>query len=307
MGGIELVTPSMINGWVWHPNHSLYDVRLVAAGSLLSATRINIHRQDVEDKVGAKGSVAFSLKLPVNISLGVLTPDLQLFAMTSDGTARFPLSCMKNKTSTQSLLRAALDPKYLGMEGNFDGLTDDGGLTLTGWCFQSVKPSEACTVYLHVAGLKPVPITCNQQRPGFSNLGYPEYCGFSFRLSELAAVADLAGKRLVMTFDHTGLLPLPEASAHFIPSPPITGQLSSLVATNVQVPCQNSSDALQVHTPSIHSNTPDLIKCRSELEEFKQICELFEREIAARIQEEAFSKNRRSWLLPRWKRLFGNN
>jgi hypothetical protein len=307
MGGIELVTPSMINGWVWHPKYSFYDVRLIAAGSLLSAARINIHRQDVEDKVGAKGSFAFNLKLPVNTSPGVVANDLQLFAMTSDGTARFSLSCLKNKTSTQALLRTALDPKYFGMEGNFDGLVDNGGLSLSGWCFQSLKPSEVCTVYLHVEGLKPVPITCNQHRPEFPGLGYPEYCGFSFRLSELASIDDFLGKRLVITFDHAGLLPLPEASAHFLPGQPATVHLPSLVASNVQVPGQNSSDALQVHTPSIYTNTSDLTKCLSELEEFKKICDLFEQEIAARIQQEAFSKNSRSWRLPTWKRLFGNS
>jgi hypothetical protein len=127
-GGIDLVTPSMVNGWVWHPQYSLYDVRLLAGGKLLSATRVDVNRNDVEEKVGARGNFGFSLKLPVNTAIGDLSGDLQLFALTSDGSFRFPLSCMKDKGSTQSLLKTALDPMYLGMEGNFDGSTADGGL-----------------------------------------------------------------------------------------------------------------------------------------------------------------------------------
>lgn len=306
-GGIDLVTPSMVNGWVWHPQCSLYDVRLLSGGKLLSTTKIDIHRNDVEEKVGARGNFGFSLKLPVNTEIGDLSGDLQLLALTSDGSSRFPLSCMKDKGSTQSLLKTALDPMYLGMEGNFDGPTTDGGLTVTGWCFQSLKPSIVCTVYLQVEGMTPIPLTCNQQRPGFSQLGFPEHCGFSFRLPDLMGSGEFTGKRLRVTFDQSGLLELPEASQSFVPSPSDFGQLPASKPSNLSVSSQSASETLEVHTPTMHSRIPDLAKYRSELEEFKQLCDVFEREITTRIQQETFSKSKRSRLFPKWIRVFGNN
>jgi hypothetical protein len=306
-GGIDLVTPSMINGWVWHPQYSLYDVRLLAADKLLAATKVDVHRSDVEEKVGAKGDFGFSLKLPVNADVGGLSGDLQLLALTSDGSLRFPLSCMKDKGSTQSALKTALDPMYLGMQGNFDGPTADGGLTVTGWCFQSLKPSKVCTVFLQVGGMAPTPLTCNQQRPGFAQLGFPEHCGFSFRLHELMGSGDFTGKRLRVTFDQSGLLELPEASQSFVPGPSVLGQLPAVKPSSLSVSSQRTSETLEVHTPTMHARLPDFAKYRSELEEFKQLCDVFEREITTRIQQETISKNKSGRLLPKWIRVFGNN
>lgn len=306
-GGIDLVTPSMINGWAWHPKHSLFDVRLLAGGKLLSAARIDVPRKDVEEKIGAKGDFGFSLKLPVNEEIGDLSGDLQLLALTSDGSFRFPLLCMRDKGSTQSLLKTALDSTYLGMQGNFDGPTADGGLTLSGWCFQSLKPSKVCTVYLHVEGMTPTPLTCDQQRPGFAQLGFPEHCGFSFRLHELIGSGDFTGKRLRVTFDQSGLLELPEASQSFVPSQSEFSQLRASKPSSLSVSIPSTSEPLEVHTQTLYSRIPDLAKYRSELEEFKQLCDVFEREIAARIQEEAFSKSKKGRLLPKWIRVFGNS
>jgi hypothetical protein len=121
------------------------------------------------------------------------------------------------------------------------------------------------------------------------------------------ASGHLAGKRLRVTFDQSGLLELPEASQSFVPRPSDFGQLPASNSSNLSVSNQSTSDTLEVHTQTLYSQIPDLAKYRSELEEFKQLCDVFEREIAARIQQEAFSKNKRERLLPKWIRIFGNN
>jgi hypothetical protein len=301
MGGIELITPSMINGWVWHPHLRLYDVRLLSKGSLLAAAKIEIHRKDVEEKVGVNGDHAFSLRLPVQTPAIDFSQELQLVALTADGSERFSLSCMKDKSSTQALLKTALDPRYLGMEGNFDGLGSSGTL-LSGWCFQSLRPTEHCTVYLQVAGMAAVPVRCDQPRPSFAALGYPDSCGFVFRLADLAHIGSLAGKRLTVTFDESGLLPLPESSPLVLPALDSSPQLYSSIYPQGNIGHDQQSDStLQVHAPSVYSSSPEFARYWNELEDFKKLCDVFEREIAARIRQEALSKNRR---IGGWKGLF---
>lgn len=304
VGGIDLVSPSMINGWVWHPEYELYDVRLLAGSCLLATAKIDIERKDVEEKVGKKGNHAFSLKLPVSLPSADLMQDLRLVALTADGAVRFPLFCMKDKSATLTLLRTALDPKYFGMQGNFDGLTSDR-LILTGWCFQTLMPSKTCTVYIQVEGMKPVPIECDQSRPGFSRLGYPECCGFVFHLAELADLPDLEGKRLVVTFDQSGLLPLPEASPCFLPRLASTRDLALSKTSQSSLSGENTYEVLETHSLPEYSHLPDLAKYRRDLEEFKRICDIFEREITAQIKQETFSKGIRDRRKGGWRRLFG--
>jgi hypothetical protein len=54
-GGIELITPSLITGWVYHPHHALSDVRLLAGPHLLAQARIDHPRPDVEDHLQKTG------------------------------------------------------------------------------------------------------------------------------------------------------------------------------------------------------------------------------------------------------------
>ena len=302
-GGIDLVTPSMINGWAWHPEYKLSDVRLLAGSSLLAAAAVDVHRSDVEEKVGAKGNYGFSLKLPVSLPSVDLDQSLQLVVVTADGSTRFPLACMKDKGATLTLLRTALDPKYFGMEGNFDGFANDG-MVVTGWCFQSLLPANACTVFIQVEGMNPVAVRCDQYRPGFSALGYPESCGFMFHLADLRSLSGFGGRRLAVTFDQSGLLPLPEASPCFLPSLSSTGELATSDISKDVSSAEHGYESLEIHSPAIHADMPDLAKCRRDLEEFKRGCDVFEREIAARIQQESLSSKGKGRRLSGWRRLF---
>jgi hypothetical protein len=304
MGGIDLITPSMINGWVWHPQHQLYDVRLLVGGVLVAASKIDVHRKDVVEKVGVDGHYGFSLRLPAQVLPIDLPKQIQVVALTADGTARFPLVCMKDKHLTQSLLKTALDLQYLGMEGNFDGLSKDGN-NLTGWCTQSLRPGEICTIFLHAEGMDPVPVRCDKRRPGFAALGYPESCGFELRLDQLMSYDVLAGKRLYAAFDQSGLLPLPEALMCFLPSRSSAEDMPSSALAISEHSGDCGDDVLKVLDPAMFSGYQDLITYRAELEEFKKVCDVFEREIALRIQQEALEKQRKVGRFAGWRRLLG--
>jgi hypothetical protein len=152
--------------------------------------------------------------------------------------------------------------------------------------------------------MNPVAVRCDQHRSGFSALGYPESCGFIFHLADLRNLSDFGGRRLTVTFDQSGLLPLPEASPCFLPSLASAGGLPSSGISKGDSSAEHSYESLEIHSPAIHADMPDLAKCRRDLEEFKRVCDVFEREIAARIQQESLSSKGKGRRLGGWRRLF---
>lgn len=304
IGGIELITPSMINGWAWHPSCDLYDIWLLSGKDLLSASRIDVHRADVEERVGCKGNHAFSLKLPTATNTLDLSDDLQVLALTADGSMRFPLFCMKGKSMTQLLLKAALDPRYNGMEGHFDGLTN-GGVSLSGWCYNQFRPAERCTVYMQVEGVSPIPVQCDACRPGFAAMGYPENCGFSVSLGEVRHLGDFNGKSLTVTYDESGLLPLPQTAPIVIQSEAPISHTSLPDASSNPAKTANLDSIAELHSVVPQSRLLDLSAYWEELEEFKRLCDTFEMEILARAEQEAIKSSLEHKRASRWKRLFG--
>lgn len=291
----------MVNGWAWHPHHELSDVRLLSGNHLLAKANIDIRRQDVEKKVGKEGAYAFSLKLPLHSSSTDLSEEFQLIALTADGTNRFPLFYMKDERSTQSLLKAAFDPTLLGLQGNFDGLSSNQ-MAVSGWCFQSLNANEICTVYVQVEGIDPTPVKCDQRRIDCSQLGYPECCGFAFSLYELISLGHCGGKRLTVTYDKDGKFPLPEASQCFIPTRlPSEGLLQAPALGGITTEGQHN-ETLYVHAAHPFSGQRDFARHWKELDDFRKVCEIFEQEIAARIQRETLAKKK---MQGSWRRLFG--
>jgi hypothetical protein len=211
-GGIELITPSLITGWVHHPDCLLSDVRLLAGPHLLVQTRIDHYRSDVEDHLQLKGQFGFELEIPPDLPLLLIEATPSVLALSADGSQRFPLSLIGSRSSTQSRLTTALRPEMRGLRGHFDGLSPDG-TRVHGWCYK-VGGREPSHVWLQGKDLAPRPLICNERRLGMANQGHPETCGFSLALADCP---EAAGAMLWVTYDQEGVLRLPQAAPVQIP------------------------------------------------------------------------------------------
>jgi hypothetical protein len=211
-GGIELITPSLMTGWAYHPHHVLSDVRLLSGPHLLAHGRIQDPRPDVEDHLRREGLFGFQLEIPADLPLSPLESAPQILALSADGSQRFPLSYIGARSSTQRRLLAALDLERRGLRGHFDGLTPDGG-KLHGWCYKAGE-REPAKVWLQARDLPPRELICQQLRPGMANQGHVEACGFSLAIAEWP---EAAGASVWATFDAEGLLRLPQASPVQLP------------------------------------------------------------------------------------------
>ncbi len=212
-GGIELITPSLITGWAYHPHHAFSDVRLLAGPHLLAQARIDHSRPDVEDHLQKKGLFGFQLEIPQDLPLVRIEATPQVLALSADGSQRFALFLIGSRSSTQQRLLAALEAERRGLRGHFDGLTPDGR-RIHGWCYKLGGRAPA-KVWLQSSDLAPRELICQQLRPGMASQGHVDACGFSLAVADWP---EAAGATVWATFDPEGLLRLPQASPVRLPT-----------------------------------------------------------------------------------------
>lgn len=206
-GNLELISPSLITGWVYNPGTPLSDVRLICGSQLLAVARIDCDRPDVNTALGFRGTFGFRLDIPDSHPEPRPEESLQILAFSADGSSRFPLMLPVSATDiTEALLRLALASKYRGLRGHFDGLSPSGE-DLIGWCYSSYNSSVS--VWIHAEGIKPKRVPCGSRQPGTPPQLIHGDCGFAFPLS---AWPEASGRRIWASFDEEGLLRLPPVS-----------------------------------------------------------------------------------------------
>lgn len=219
-GNLEVITPSLITGWVHHSEVPLSEVRLLSGSQLIAMAFINDDRPDVGAMLDLPGPFGFQLQIPDQRPDLDATQPLRVLALTSDGTSRFTLLLPSlSDADSESRLRAALAPELRGLRGHFDGLSPDQS-ELTGWCYSSTNGQAS--VWLHAEGLSPRKVPCWQHRPGLAVEGHPQDCGFALALSDWPQVG---GRNVWASFDEAGVLRLPPLVTLKVPLPR-AGQLA---------------------------------------------------------------------------------
>lgn len=290
-GGIELITPSLIAGWVHHPGCSLSDVRLLAGPHLIAQARIDHHRADVEDHLQLNGQFGFELEIPADLPLLRMEAAPIVLAFSADGSQRFPLSCLGARSTTQERLTAALQPEMRGLLGHFDGLSPDG-THLLGWCYK-VGGREPAQVWLQSTHLAPRPLMCDQYRPGMVNQGHRDICGFSLALSDWP---EAAGSQVWVTFDRSGVLRLPQA--RLVELPPLSDSMPVLLVHD-----QPSSVAIEPKAGELVPYSDDASEHWQALDSFRRYLDGLEQELDRHDQIQL--RPRRQNQKGLWARLLG--
>lgn len=210
LGGVELVTPSSISGWVHADGPPLVEVRLLLEDHLVAQARLDQSRPDVSEHLRAAGlnppddRHGFLLRIPADLPPLAVQSVPRLIALRADGSGRQELGRVGPGGPLGPRLSSALSAELRGLEGHVDGFTPDHS-GLHGWCTRHGSLGPA-TVHLQAEGKPPLPVVCNQPRPGMGRQGLPETCGFLVNLED---AEHLAGCHVWLSFDADGLLPLP--------------------------------------------------------------------------------------------------
>lgn len=217
-GGIEMITPSFISGWVQHSTHPFSEVRMTVGPHLICCTSVDKPRPDVEQSLGVKGDFGFILVIPSDFPLIDFSEAPTISAVVSDGLKQVQLQPLDASLDAPRLLRRSFSAEFRGLQGHFDGF-DLTTSTLLGWCFHSRNRAQFRTVFLHGLGSDPIPLRCNHSRPDLGTYGFSTDCGFNLELSGYSPLLQqYSGGEVWVSFDCEGLLRLPQDRPCFLPS-----------------------------------------------------------------------------------------
>lgn len=206
LGGLELITPTLLSGWVYLPSASYGVVKLLIGPHLIAQAFINRARPDVEAHLGISGCFGFEIVITDDFPLVEFDLEPNVVAFADNGNHSVKLSLFKKKKAklTTHVLRAALHPNRRGLHGHFDGLNPSGD-ALHGWSFQVGR--KQVSIWMHADGLPSKELTCDQNRSDVSMNGLTGNCGFYM---SLCSWPEAQGKVVWTSFDECGLLILPQ-------------------------------------------------------------------------------------------------
>ena len=209
IGGIEIVTPSQISGWIYSKDNSFNKVALFCSEKIISEAFINLERQDVATKLGSNNKlIGFKLNIPIEfLKEDKINNKLSVFAINEKSNKKIKLEFFsKNESIDYKLNYLINNKKLLGLDGHIDGILEDG--YIHGWCYKKNEQNPQ-KIWLRTGqDEKAIPVRCDSFREDLKKLGIDGYCGFE--ISSLEIPEYFHNKILRISFDKEGIFNLPQ-------------------------------------------------------------------------------------------------
>ena len=204
-GGIDIISTGFISGWVFKRNFNLDQVQFWVNSTLISETRINEFRPDINEKFKIVGNHGFKLEIPrIVLNLGKnINP--KVIAVDSINKTKINLNCLFNPNETKYSLVKLITSDFFGLQGYFDGINSKG--KLRGWA-QSRKINKVDNVWIHSKEYAPIKIDCNKVRPNLKLKNIKDNPSFVVDIKDLPE--NILGKEIWICFDKRGNFKLPQ-------------------------------------------------------------------------------------------------
>ena len=213
-GGIDIISPSYISGWVFSKSVNFNEVRLIINQNLIATAKINEVRKDISKLMNCECSPGFSIKLS-QINKNLLKDnnnEISIFAISVDGQNCKDLRFIESPNSTITKLEKLLKSDLLGTYGHFDGITEDG--LLHGWAAR-LNQHESAVIWLRSDNNEAIKISCNQLHGGLLNSKFDANSGFILDSNYLEN--SWIDQKVWFTFDEAGEYIIPQIDIVKIP------------------------------------------------------------------------------------------
>ena len=212
-GGIDIISPSTISGWVFSKSVNFNEVRLIINQNLIATAKINEIRKDISKLMNCECSPGFSIELsPINKNLLKNNNKISIVAISIDGQNCRDLRFIESPNSTNKKLEQLLKSDLLGTYGHFDGITEDG--LLHGWAAR-LNQNESAVIWLRSDNNEAIKISCNQLHGGLSNSKFDANSGFILDSNYLEN--SWIDQKVWFTFDKAGEYIIPQIDLVKIP------------------------------------------------------------------------------------------
>ncbi len=207
LGGIEILMPDKLLGWVASKEGNLDEVRLYLGEHLIAKSPINIKRNDVNKTFKVEQNLGFNIIFPEIIPKDLRDLEPKLIAISYTGNKTFELNSINSSLNIKRSIKQLFNSNLLGAKGHFDGLVNK---KLTGW---AGKPnnSDNLFIWMQCKGQTPIKIVCDIYRNDLEKEGINNKSGFAIDINRLSKI--YIGKEIYFSFDENGLIRLPQINS----------------------------------------------------------------------------------------------
>ncbi len=213
-GLIEIITPSYIQGWVFSPKKAISDISLVVENKKISTTKNLFYREDICKKFGIEGNFGFKINID-NINLidtEITNPKILVSFENISGKEEL-FHIKKSKKELTENLTLLLKSDFIGLNGHFEGLQNDGNIH--GWISAKSNFKNKLNIWFACKGQKPIPIICDIYRPSLIEQSNGLVKGFA--VDPYSFPSEWSLKEIIPSFDENGFFPLPQNIIYKLP------------------------------------------------------------------------------------------
>ena len=207
LGGVEILMPDKLLGWVASKDGNLDEIRLYLGEHLIAKSPINIKRTDVNKTLKLDQDLGFIIKFPEIIPKDLRDLEPKLIAISYSGNKTFELSSINSSLNLKIGIKNLFASNLLGAKGHFDGLVNK---KLTGWAGQPNNVDDLF-IWMQCKGLTPIKIICDTFRNDLDKEGINSESGFAIDINRLSK--HYIGKEIYFSFDENGLIRLPQINS----------------------------------------------------------------------------------------------
>lgn len=201
----DVFNTNTISGWVYKENEVFDEIRFLIGDNLISTTKINISRNDVNQalKIPHDLKLGFSIKLnKFEKSKSQKCIEPRLIVLKNDGSCSYDILKIKKYISFKEKLKLFIENNIIGSQGFVEGIIDNK--YICGWAYKNGdENSKEIWIHCNSLGAK-IKILCNSEtQKGDLNLN----SGFSYPIEDIPKI--WINKKITLTFDKKGLYKIP--------------------------------------------------------------------------------------------------
>lgn len=271
-GGVENILPNKIIGWIYAKQFTIDEIRLYVGEQLISKSKININRDDVNSKFKCDIKTGFEVLIPQEINNIDLNQKIRLVATSFINYKNYELKSINKNIDLNNRLKIILSSDIKGVNGYFDGLDYDN--MYIGWAGKENK-EDIISIWLRCEDKDPIELLCKEYRDDLDKVNLKSNSGFEIDSNLIPN--DWIGKNLYCSFDKNGLFILP--------------QLGEVKAIEKSI-----KDSPEIDLNYTQSKNQLIISSPSNLEEHWEALEIFNLELN-RIEKYLNEENKKESLL----------
>ena len=274
-GGIDLISPSMMKGWVVSEKNiidKIARVALILDKDNKIIAELNEYRTDIAEIYKTESYTGFTINFPIAKPSNISPRNIRIVGLNEKGKTILEIPFFNKSINSKKTLCDLFNSNIYGTQGNIDGYHPDGNIF--GWA-SKINSKDTVDIWIQAKGETSIKINCDICRYELLALNVKENSGFRIEISDLPK--DWHGEKVFFSFDREGKFKIPQNEDIYIPEFNITNnmldnfELMNNIEKNINFDMDLLPKEIQSYLKKIKNISDDLYEYESKLVKFDYI------------------------------------